>query len=92
MRKLILLTALLLPSLALAQQWEYKVVSLSLPMDTSGMFPKLQPGAVAVEGSYHVIPQMTDSLNELGAEGWELVGVAGNNLATTLFLRRSTSR
>lgn len=88
MRKLILLTALLLPSLALAQQWEYKVVSLGIPMDTGGMTPKPKGGAIQAEGSYHTIPAISAALNELGAQGWEVVGVAGTTLAQTVILKR----
>jgi hypothetical protein len=88
MRTLILLAALLLPATAMAQEWEYKVVSLSLPLDESSAFPKLKQGAVVKEGSYHVVPEMSAALSELGAQGWEVVGVTGNNLATTIFLRR----
>ena len=88
MRKLILLTALLLPSLALAQQWEYRVIHIGVPMDAKGMVPKVDTSSWQKEGGHYVVPHMTDELNALAAQGWEVVGVTGNNISSNIILRR----
>lgn len=74
MRKLILLAALLLPSLALAQQWEYRVINLPALMDGEAVPPKLKDGALERQpGDYYIDTQASDVLTKLSAEGWELV-------------------
>lgn len=84
MRKLIFLAALLLPSLALAQQWEYKVVYLDVPLQGGKV-----TGAVQQDGGHYTNTQINATLNALAQEGWELISVTGNNISQTAFLRRS---
>lgn len=74
MRKLILLTALLLPSLALAQQWEYRVINLPSTIDTSVTPMKMKEGALELQpGDYYIDTQASAVLTKLSAEGWEVV-------------------
>jgi len=76
MRKLILLTALLLPSLALAQQWEYCVINLPSTIDTSVTPMKMKEGALELQdGGYYIDNPASDTLNKLAQEGWEIVSM-----------------
>lgn len=86
MRKLILLTAILLPSIALAQQWEYKVVYLDVPLQ-GGLSAKATD-AVQKDGGHYTNVQINATLNALAQDGWELISVTGNNISQAAFLRR----
>lgn len=86
MRRLILLAALLLPAIALAQEWEYKVVYLDVPLQ-GGLSSKVTD-AVQKDGDHYTNVNMNATLNALAKEGWELVSVTGNNISQTAFLRR----
>ncbi len=57
-------------------QWEYEIVHL----DAKKLLKEDERQA-----------QMSDSLNQLGREGWELVGVAPNNVTQGLDLGGSTN-
>lgn len=87
MRRLLLLTALL-PAVAFAQEWEYRVIHIGVPMDAKGMVPKIDTSSWQKEGGHYVVPNMTDELNALAAQGWEVVGVTGNNISSNIILRR----
>lgn len=77
MKRALLLAALLLPSLALAQQWEYKVINLPAVMDAKAIPPKLKEGALERQpGDYYIDTQASDVLTKLATDGWEVVNLS----------------
>jgi Domain of unknown function (DUF4177) len=88
MRSILLLSVLVLPALpgsANEGDWEYQVVIL--PGVTAGRTLEKQAGGFTVD------TRRTKILNELAAQGWELVAVTGAPLADhSVYLRRKLNK
>ena len=82
MKRLVLTAALLfVAGYAYAgSQWEYKMVYLTVWGEEMESFaiPKRLEEVVAVDGGWYVDPTRTRMLNELAADGWELITVVGS--------------
>lgn len=75
-------------------RWEYleAYVQADVWHDSRGQIIKLEPRRVPVRGITAQYAALTEILNQLGAEGWELVAVVSVEApyaALRLFLRRA---
>jgi hypothetical protein len=76
MKKLVLVWLVVASSLALAQAWEYAVLTVggeTIVWDTSGVSVEVEPGSF--EGLEGATESLADILDYFGRQGWELVAV-----------------
>lgn len=90
MRSIVAAVLLLLAGSAFADGWEYKVLHLPPTFEMKGMTPQPRAGVVVeqADGSGLNV-EITEILNRLAAEGWELIGITGSSGGShAAYLRR----